>query len=195
MSKLCLSPPPPLQNILWFAPIFEIFNQSILIDFSHFWNISSKNSHIESEQIVPLSSTATTSLPKYIRSAQLVCNKQGNLNYRRKLCDVKMSFVNSQMGLLSYYTETLILLLQNISNLNDGSVAKNWGSKVFLDLYSWYQCQYMGKTIGSFLHLFIILLQTISYHTITQNLKDQNISESQANAHCTMHFMTLYPIQ
>ena len=195
MSKLCLSPPPPLQNILWFAPIFEIFNQSILIDFSHFWNISSKNSHIESEQIVPLSSTATTSLPKYIRSAHLFCNKQGNSNYRRKLCDVKMSFVNSQMGILSYYTETLILLLQNISNSNDGSVAKNWGSKVFLDLYSWYQCQYMGKTIGSFLHLFIILLHTISYHTITQNLKDQNISESQANAHCTMHFMTLCPIQ
>ena len=134
MSKLCLSPPPPLQNILWFAPIFEIFNQSILIDFSHFWNISSKNSHIESEQIVPLSSTATASLPKYIRSAHLFCNKQGNSNYRRKLCDVKMSFVNSQMGILSYYTETLILKLQNISNLNDGSVAKNWGSKVFLDL-------------------------------------------------------------
>ena len=41
-------------------------------------------------------------------------------------------------------------------------------------------CQYLGKTIGSFLHLFISLLQTISYHTITQNLKDQNVSESQA---------------
>ena len=46
MSKSCPSPPMPLQNILWFFPIFEIFYQNIFIDLPHFWNILSKYSNI-----------------------------------------------------------------------------------------------------------------------------------------------------
>ena len=133
MSKSCPSPPMPLQSILWFFPIFEIFYQNIFIDFPHFWNILSKYSNIGPgglhEQILPLSSTAATSLTKYVRSAQLFCKKQENSSFGRKLCDV--------LWILKWDFYPIILkplFCCYKSTSNDGSVAKSWGSKVFLDL-------------------------------------------------------------